>query len=248
MSEASRRSAFLIMPFKDELNWLHETIVESCLAERVDVLRADNIFEPGSILNQIWNQIDSADLVIAVCTGRNPNVFFELGYAWVKHQPILIAESMADMPSDVSAFRTELYSGETPSTDRASLGFRLRRAIRSLSNDDEIPRGRRLEKAPEGRKAARLRATLHDTGRSHRLVIANSGNVPLIVKEVIVPDEVEWFILRADGELPTEVRPGDSIKLTVVQVMGGGPSNFDLKVVGEDLSGERVEFLSKMSH
>lgn len=45
-----------------------------------DVIRADNIAEPGIITTQVIQHIVDADLVIADLTDRNPNVFLRIGF------------------------------------------------------------------------------------------------------------------------------------------------------------------------
>jgi hypothetical protein len=45
-------------------------------AERLD----DQIFAEG-MLDRIFNQISKADVIVADMSGRNPNVFYEVGYA-----------------------------------------------------------------------------------------------------------------------------------------------------------------------
>jgi len=50
----------------------------------------------------IWEQVLRADLIIADLTGRNPNVFYELGYAHALHKnSILITQSIEDVPFDL---------------------------------------------------------------------------------------------------------------------------------------------------
>lgn len=74
--------------------------------------RADDIFAAGIIIDQIREAIEHADVVVAVCTGRNPNVFYELGLTHEKgHHPILIAASSADLPFDIAHRRAHLYAG-----------------------------------------------------------------------------------------------------------------------------------------
>jgi len=72
--------------------------------------RADDIFEAGIIIEQIRrSEMFGADAVIAVCTVRNANVFYELGLADQIHKPILVAAEAQDLPFDVTHFRAQLY-------------------------------------------------------------------------------------------------------------------------------------------
>lgn len=249
MDEGGRPQAFLMMPFSEELDWLHDEILEAGLQEGVDTTRADSIFAPGAILQQIIEQIDSADIVIAVCTGKNANVFFELGYAWRHHKPILVASDSDDLPFDVAAYRAELYGRDKHGTDRHSLKLRLRKAIRAALADERLPAGRRLHQAPSSRSSARLVATLYESGRSsYRLTVSNTGNIELHNVDVKVPDEASSFHLHADDELPIDtLRPGNSIKLPATTVMGGGKRIFDVIMTGENADGESFKFFSKIS-
>jgi len=101
--------AFLLMPFDPELDWLRDLIRDAGTHVDVDVTRADDIFASGIIIEQIRKEIDNADAVIAVCTGRNANVFFELGLADRRHRPVLIARGSADLPFDIGHFRAHFY-------------------------------------------------------------------------------------------------------------------------------------------
>lgn len=76
------KSVFVIMPFKED--WSNDTwkgIKEVCDNLHIKVVRADDFFEPGAILDDIWKGILSAELIIADITSHNANVFYELGIA-----------------------------------------------------------------------------------------------------------------------------------------------------------------------
>ncbi len=103
----NKHDLFVLMPF-DELRRPvyddHIKRVASGLA--VSVARADDFFSAHSVIADVWAGIFSAKVVIADCSGRNPNVFYEIGLAHVLGKPvILITENPDDIPFDVRHIR-----------------------------------------------------------------------------------------------------------------------------------------------
>jgi hypothetical protein len=86
------------------LNHIITPAVVECGYEPV---RADQIPDPGQITRQVIQNIVDAPLVIADLTGRNPNVFYELGvrHAFQKPYIQLITEN-EQLPFDVAGSRT----------------------------------------------------------------------------------------------------------------------------------------------
>lgn len=83
----TKPKCFVIMPFgNNETNRTHYTVVyERIIKPPVEAAgfeceRGDEIPEYGPIPEQITQKLASADLVVADLSGRNPNVFYELGY------------------------------------------------------------------------------------------------------------------------------------------------------------------------
>lgn len=102
------------MPFDGEFDDVYQIgIKESCAAagaycERVD----EQIFEER-ILDRIYNQISKADVVIADMTGRNPNVFYEVGYAHALGKPtVLLTQEAEDIPFDLKHFPHIIYGNK----------------------------------------------------------------------------------------------------------------------------------------
>jgi hypothetical protein len=118
---ADPKRGFLLMPFLADFDWLRKTIVSAGKAAGVTVKRADDIFTPGVVIEQIKDAILNADVVVAVCTGKNANVFYELGIAEHLHRPVLIAETETDLPFDVKHFRALLYGGKSRAEFRRDL-------------------------------------------------------------------------------------------------------------------------------
>ena len=72
--------------------------------------RADDLYRPSAIVHDIWNYTKNCRLVLADLTGKNPNVFYELGLAHAIAKPaILVTESIADVPFDLRALRVLEY-------------------------------------------------------------------------------------------------------------------------------------------
>lgn len=81
--------------------------------------RADDLFRPSTIVNDIWAYTKKARLVLADLSGKNPNVFYELGLAHALAKPaILVAESMDDVPFDLRALRVLVYDKNAPDWGR----------------------------------------------------------------------------------------------------------------------------------
>lgn len=102
---------FVLMPFEPEFDELY-TDTMSAVARSVGlpISRADDLFGPRAIMNDIWSWLLSSRVVIADCTGRNPNVFYEIGLAHCIGRPvILIAQSDDDVPFDLQHIRYIKY-------------------------------------------------------------------------------------------------------------------------------------------
>jgi len=75
------------------------------------VLRGDDVFRPGVILQDIIHSIVESDVIVADITPTNPNVFYELGYAHALQKPtILLANRQLEkLPFDISGYRVIFY-------------------------------------------------------------------------------------------------------------------------------------------
>ncbi len=97
---------FVLMPFAKEFDDLYQLGIKAACqeagayCERVD----ESYFEEG-ILSRIYNQISKADIVVAEMTGRNPNVFYEVGYAHaLGKRVVLLTANDADIPFDLTHY------------------------------------------------------------------------------------------------------------------------------------------------
>lgn len=103
--------AFVLMPFGTEFDDVYKLGIKD-VATSLDVIaeRVDEQSFSETILERIYRQIESADFIIADMTGRNPNVFYEVGYAHAKKKPvILITKEASDIPFDLKHHRHLIY-------------------------------------------------------------------------------------------------------------------------------------------
>jgi nucleoside 2-deoxyribosyltransferase len=91
---------FVLMPFDPSFDDIYKFGIKGAAqdagayAERID----EQIFTEG-ILDRVFNQINKADVVVADMTGRNPNVFYEVGYAHALGKIVLLlTQDAADIP------------------------------------------------------------------------------------------------------------------------------------------------------
>lgn len=110
---------FIIMPFSPSRRTeIYQRYVKAPLETSLGLrcIRADDIYRSREIMRDVWEHINSATLIVADLSDRNPNVFYELGMAHVLgKEVVLIAESMDDVPFDLRSVRVLIY-GDTPTT------------------------------------------------------------------------------------------------------------------------------------
>lgn len=102
------------MPFSDDFNDIYQYgIKNTCnkrgfFCERVD----EQAFE-GTILSRIYTQIRKADLIISDLSNKNPNVYYETGYAHALSKPvILLTKNAEDIPFDLKHYPHIVYNGK----------------------------------------------------------------------------------------------------------------------------------------
>jgi hypothetical protein len=118
----------VMMPFDASFQEVYNSIQGATEDVRLRCRRADEIWENPAIIQDIVNLIDRAKVVVCDCTGRNPNVFYEIGIAHaLGREVILITQSEHDVPFDLRHLRYLRYlnNGEGLKSLREQLAKRL---------------------------------------------------------------------------------------------------------------------------
>ncbi len=138
--------AFVLMPFRpnwSELVW--QTIKETLKNMGIEAVRADEQYG-HQVVEDIWKGICEAGIVIADVTGKNPNVYYELGIAHVLgRRVILLTQTPDDIPFDIRVYRHILY--KVPFSKRGrmremdSLSVEFKRTIEWIRENEPMPPG-----------------------------------------------------------------------------------------------------------
>lgn len=109
-------TCFVLMPFKEPFDMYYDSIIAPAII-KANLLpqRGDSLFRPTPIMGDIWKMIQGAKVMLAELTGKNANVFYELGLGHSIGKPIvLISETMEDVPFDLRPLRVITYDKDKP--------------------------------------------------------------------------------------------------------------------------------------
>jgi hypothetical protein len=118
---------FVIMPFGGWFDSYYSEIYCQAINEAGMIpQRADDLYRPSNIVQDIWNLTKQARIILADLSNKNPNVFYELGLAHALAKPaILITQNMDDIPFDLRGLRIIEYD-----KNRQNWGDYLKKSIK----------------------------------------------------------------------------------------------------------------------
>lgn len=136
ISEVERIEPSLIsvmMPFDMAFSGVFEKLKEITSVLGLYCRRADDIWENPAIIQDVVSLIDHSRVVICDCSGRNPNVFYEIGIAHtLGREVILLTQSEHDIPFDLRHLRYVRYLNN--SEGLLALGEVISSRLRTLLN------------------------------------------------------------------------------------------------------------------
>lgn len=109
-------TCFVMMPFGEWFDRYFEEIYTPAIKEAgFEPIRADQLFSTGSVVEQIWEQVSKSQVLLADLTGKNANVFYELGLAHAAQKPVVLTTgSLEDVPFDLRHLRVIPYDVRAP--------------------------------------------------------------------------------------------------------------------------------------
>jgi hypothetical protein len=122
----------VMMPFDLAFDVVYAMLRRTAQAVGLRCRRADDIWENPAIIQDVVSLIDRSKVVICDCTGRKPNVFYEIGIAHtLGREVILITQADADIPFDLGHLRYVRYLNNREGLQ--ALGGRLQPRLAELA-------------------------------------------------------------------------------------------------------------------
>jgi hypothetical protein len=158
-----KRRCFVISPIgaegsdvREHADDVFEFIVKPALDElQIDGYRADHFAKIGKITEQMFESILGEDLCIAILTGHNPNVFYELAIAHAAARPVIIlVEKGTTIPFDIRDMRAVEYDLKPKALRDRVYSGQIVQKVRHLEGDNwtvPVPFGSNLSPLGSGR-------------------------------------------------------------------------------------------------
>ena len=133
-------TCFVMMPFAVPLGNYYEKVYKPAIEKAgLKPVRADTeIFGAGKIMDQVWSGINTAKVLVAELTTRNPNVFYELGLAHALKKPVvLVSSNESDVPFDLKHIRVIYYDVTDPFWGMKLLDKVAENILSAIQNPEE---------------------------------------------------------------------------------------------------------------
>lgn len=123
----------VMMPFDTAYRSVYKGIQTACNQLTLECVRGDEIWENHQVMQDIVDLILKAKVIVCDLTGRNANVFYEMGIAHALGKDvIMITQNDDDVPFDVRSLRYIKYLGNAQGIKdmQGQLSARLKTLVR----------------------------------------------------------------------------------------------------------------------
>ena len=193
------RILFVAMPFRAKYDPVLATVKEAAEILSLRVVQVGEEAFAGSIISQIWSSIESADLMVAIITEENGNVYYEIGLGHCQKKPVvLLTDDPNSLKFDLRDHRAIIYDRNDPHGIRDELIRTFQAALETTSDPNKY-----LAKAfgtvQDGGNAGLQRAVQAITREAHL-------QEPVSVKQMHVLDKTNELAVEVTDFLGTRVR------------------------------------------
>lgn len=117
----------VMMPFDAAFRPVHQALTKAAEAVGMKLKRADDIWVDDKIIQDVVTLMCQAKVVICDLSGRNANVFYEMGIAhMLPRDVIMITQQASDVPFDVAHIRHIRYLNNGEGLDKLATEVQAR--------------------------------------------------------------------------------------------------------------------------
>lgn len=128
----------LMMPFETRFDQVSKAIKNAANQLSLKCQRVDDLFQNSVLIQDVFELIFKASIIVCDCSGKNPNVLYETGIAHVLgRNVILITQNLDDIPFDLRHHRIIKYLSNTQGL--RALKTNLKDRIQFLLSSGERP-------------------------------------------------------------------------------------------------------------
>lgn len=109
-------TCFMMMPFGNWFDRYYRDVYVPAIKEAgFEPVRGDELFSTGTVVEQIWEELQKSTVLLADLSEKNANVFYELGLAHAAGKPVVLtAPQIDDVPFDLRHLRVIVYDIREP--------------------------------------------------------------------------------------------------------------------------------------
>ena len=123
------RPAFLAISYASAFDRVKACVLNAASAAKFQCEVTGDLSSPGNIMDQVWQGIRGADVIVADVTGNNPNVMIEVGMAAALGKEVIVISQSDILPFDIRHWRKIPYDV----SDLQALEAALMSAFRAVS-------------------------------------------------------------------------------------------------------------------
>ena len=245
----------VLMPFEPKLKPIYDDHIKRVANElHLSVARADEFFSQKSVMSEIWSIIALTSIVIADCTNKNPNVFYEIGIAHAIGKPvILITQNSDDVPFDLKHIRYIQYDYTPRGMEKfeTDLYKTISDTLKKFNSEIKLIQTKQILDSKESLSSTNPRFLV--TSPTQNELFHDNQEIEAYGKTSLPKDSLIWTILRDKynhlylQNPPVEIEPGNNrwisrnihlgkgiIEVIFVKVTDEGNEVFEKKVANEE--------------
>jgi hypothetical protein len=183
------RTLFVAMPFRTKYDPVLAVVKQSAELLGLKVVQVGEEHFAGSIVSHIRASIDASDLMVALVTEENGNVYYEIGLAHCQRKPVVLLTGDAkSLKFDLRDHRAIVYDEKNPA------GIR-----------DELVRTFQAALEPPSDPASYLSSTLGREGTDSKAALQKAVLSVAREAELQEPVHVKQMQMLKSNELAIEV-------------------------------------------